>query len=92
MREQKRIERDDERLRVAVEGKFGEGKRTYSLDNIGMKLRATSESAIMMAFLVMNLMVLVRRKAKALFMWLFNFIFELVWNTKFWSNRRLKAA
>jgi IS5 family transposase len=92
LREQKRIERDDERLRVAVEGKFGEGKRTYSLDNIGMKLRATSESAIMMAFLVMNLMVLVRRKAKALFMWLFNFIFELVWNTKFWSNRRLKAA
>lgn len=92
LREQKRIERNDERLRVAVEGKFGEGKRTYSLDNIGMKLRATSESAIMMAFLVMNLMVLVRRKAKALFMWLFNFIFELVWNTEFWSNRRLKAT
>jgi len=92
LREQKRMERNDERLRVAVEGKFGEGKRTYSLDNIGMKLQATSESAIMMAFLVMNLMVLVRRKAKALFMYLFDFIFELVWNTRFKANWQLEAA
>jgi len=52
------------RTRIAVEGKFGEGKRRYSLDRIGTKLRETSESVIQLVFLVMNLMVLYREKAK----------------------------
>jgi hypothetical protein len=46
LRERRRMEREDERQRIAVEGKFGEGKRRYSLDRIGTKLRETSESAI----------------------------------------------
>jgi IS5 family transposase len=46
LRQQRRTEREDERTRIAVEGKFGEGKRRYSLDRIGTKLRETSESAI----------------------------------------------
>jgi hypothetical protein len=78
IRERRRIEREDERTRVAVEGKFGEGKRRYSLDRIGTKLRATSESEIMMVFLVMNLMVLYRRKAKAFFVALFDTMLTMV--------------
>jgi hypothetical protein len=43
-----------------------------------MKLRATSESAIMLVFLVMNLMVLYRRKARAFFVLLIDTLFEMV--------------
>jgi len=76
LRERRRIERQDESTRIAVEGKFGEGKRRYSLDRIGTKLRETSESAIHMVFLVMNLMVLYRKKAKAFFVALLDIVFE----------------
>jgi len=76
LRERRRIEREDESTRIAVEGKFGEGKRRYTLDRIGTKLRATSESAIHLVFLVMNLMVLYRRKAKSFFVVLFDILVE----------------
>ncbi len=68
--ERRRIEREDERTRIAVEGKFGEGKRRYTLDRIGTKLRVTSESVIHLVFLVMNLIMLYRRKVKAS-LWLY---------------------
>jgi len=54
-KEQKRIERMDNRTRNAVEGKFGEGKRRYGLARIMAKLQETSESVIILQFLVMNL-------------------------------------
>ena len=47
--------RQDEIDRNAVEGKFGQGKRRYSLSRIMTKLSHTSETAIMLSFLVMNL-------------------------------------
>lgn len=47
--------RQDEIERNAVEGKFGQGKRRYSLQRIMTKLANTSETAIMLSFLVMNL-------------------------------------
>ena len=78
LREQRRTEREDERTRIAVEGKFGEGKWWYSLDRIGTKLRETSESAIQLVFLVMNLMVVYREKAKAFFVAFMEILFELV--------------
>ncbi len=78
LRQQRRTEREDERTRIAVEGKFGEGKRRYSLDRIGTKLSETSESAIQLVFLVMNLMVVYRKKAKAFFVALMETLFELV--------------
>ncbi len=78
LRERRSIERQDESTRIAVEGKFGEGKRRYSLDLIGTKLRSTSESAIHLVFLVMNLMVLYRKKVKAFFMALLDTVFERV--------------
>jgi len=59
--------------------------RCYSLDRIGTKLRQASESAIQLVFLVMNLMVLYRRKAKAFFAALWKTLFALV---KKWSTMR----
>lgn len=52
---QKQQARQDEIERNAVEGKFGQGKRRYSLKRIMTKLSGTSETVIMLSFLVMNL-------------------------------------
>ena len=92
IREQKRIEREDESMRIAVEGKFGEAKRRYTLDRIGTKLKETSETSIMMVFLVMNLMVLARRKAKAYFVSLIDKIIDIAEWLKFMPMELLKAA
>ena len=55
LKKRRRIELDDERIRNAVEGKFGQGKRRFGLGRIFEKLQKTSETAIMLGFLVMNL-------------------------------------
>ena len=47
--------RQDEIARIAVEGKFGQGKRRFSLARIMAKLAGTSEVVIMISFMVMNL-------------------------------------
>lgn len=47
--------RQDELDRIPVEGKFGQGKRRFSLSRIMSKLDCTSETAIAVVFLVMNL-------------------------------------
>lgn len=60
---EKRIERQDARECIAVEVKFGEGKRKYGLARIFAKLKETSECMISMQFLVMNL----ERKLRVLF-------------------------
>ena len=65
-REQRRIEREDEATRVAIEGKFGEGKTRYTLDRIETRLKETSESVIMMVFLLMNLARVVRIRVRDL--------------------------
>ena len=49
------MERFFEKIRNSIEGKFGEGKRCYRLNRIMAKLKETSESVIMLQFLVMNL-------------------------------------
>ncbi len=56
MAQRKRQYRKDEVDRVEVEGKFGLAKRRYGLARVMTKLAETSESAIVMTFLVMNLM------------------------------------
>ena len=53
--EQKRLEKQESGERNAVEGKFGEGKRFYSLGRAMTRLKNTSEVSIHMTFLVMNL-------------------------------------
>jgi hypothetical protein len=47
--------REDELSRIPIEGKFGQGKRRFSLSRIMCKLAITSEAAILVAFVVMNL-------------------------------------
>lgn len=55
LKAQKKLAQKDNRIRNAVEGKFGEGKRRYGLARIMAKLPETSESVIMLQFLVINL-------------------------------------
>jgi IS5 family transposase len=55
LREEKKIAREDELVRNGIEGKFGQGKRRFSLNCIRAKLPETSGSVIAITFLVMNL-------------------------------------
>ncbi len=48
-------QREDERYRNAIEGKFGQAKRRFGLGRIMAKLSETAESSIAIIFLVMNL-------------------------------------
>jgi hypothetical protein len=66
-REIKKQVYQDEIARNAIEGKFGQGKRRFSLGRVMSKLARTSESAIWIIFLVMNL----ERWLKAILFWLF---------------------
>ncbi|MEL6937981.1 MAG: transposase, partial [Cyanobacteria bacterium J06598_1] len=53
--EQKRQAREDEKRRVAIEGKFGQAKRRFSLSRVMPKLAETAQCAIAITFLVLNL-------------------------------------
>jgi len=71
LREQKKLQRQDESDRNAVEGKFGQGKRRFSLSRIMAKLANTSEVSIVMSFIVMNLEnILSETVSFCLFWWL----------------------
>jgi len=69
--EQKREENKqmikDQKKRVLVEGKFGQGKNAYGLNQIRMRTRRTSESMVMSIYFVMNLI----RYAKEVLFWPF---------------------
>ncbi len=52
---------DDERFRNAIEGKFGQAKRRFSLNLVMTKLPETSETSIAITFLVVNLATLLRQ-------------------------------
>ncbi len=52
---------EDEKVRNAIEGKFGISKRRFSLNRVMAKLPHTSQTAIAIAFLVMNLSTLLRQ-------------------------------
>ena len=66
--EQKRQERTEAGERNAIEGKYGEAKTRYGLDRV-MTLRSdTSESAIHLVFLVMNL----KKRLRDLFVFIFS--------------------
>jgi hypothetical protein len=59
--EQKKEALQDERDRNAIEGKFGQAKRRFSLNRVMAKLPDTSETAIAITFLVINLSALLRQ-------------------------------
>ncbi len=54
-------QREDERYRNAIEGKFGQAKRRYGLGRVMAKLSETAESSIAITFLVMNLEQLLKQ-------------------------------
>jgi IS5 family transposase len=82
-KKQRQLERFYEKIRNAIEGKFGEGKRCYGLDRIMARLKETSESVIMLQFLVMNLeqrlRVLLSRFFKVQFFINPNKVFRIKW-------------
>jgi hypothetical protein len=59
--------KEDERYRNGIEGKFGQGKRRFTLNRIMAKLAETSEAVIMVSFIVMNLEKLLRDVFLSLF-------------------------
>ncbi len=59
--ETKKQAKEDEKIRNLIEGKFGEAKRRYSLARVMAKLPQTSETAIAITFLVMNLSSILRQ-------------------------------
>ncbi|MBL4760952.1 MAG: transposase [Mariprofundaceae bacterium] len=48
------------RIRIPIEGKFGQGKNGYRLNLIPAKLASTSEAWVRYIFLVMNLVALAK--------------------------------
>jgi len=55
LKKEKQIQYQDELDRNAIEGKFGQGKRRFTLGLIMAKLARTSEAVISISFIVMNL-------------------------------------
>ena len=60
-KEAKKQAQDDEHFRNAIEGKFGQAKRRFSLNLVMTKLAKTSETSIAITFLVVNLSLLLRQ-------------------------------
>ena len=75
---QKQIEYQDALDRNAVEGKFGEGKRSYGLGLIRARLQETSETVIALQFLVMNLEKILRDTFLPFFHLLIPQLFSLI--------------
>jgi transposase, IS5 family len=65
--ELKQQARQDEKVRVWIEGEFGQAKRRFSLARVMAKLADTAQSAIAITFLVLNLE---RWLAQLLMLWL----------------------
>lgn len=59
--------KEEQKQRVKIEGKFGQGKNGYELNKIRMRKSNTSESMVYMIFFVMNLV----RYAKEVLFWPF---------------------
>ena len=68
-KEKEKLVRQDEKDRIAVEGKFGNGKRKYGLSRIMSKRADTSESSIAMIILVMNMEKILRDFLFAIFVY-----------------------
>lgn len=64
-KEKKKQAAHDEKIRSSIEGKFGQGKRRFSLNCVMTKLSHTSKTAIAITFLVMNLSTYISRLLRA---------------------------
>lgn len=87
----KELQRKDERDRIPVEGKFGQGKRRFNLKKIMTKLPITSGSQIATIILVMNL----EKLLKAIFLPFFVYSADFRENCKekwYFVELQVKAA
>jgi hypothetical protein len=75
---------DDAIARIAIEGKFGQGKRRFGLGRLMAKLALTSETMTHVSFLVMNLEHLLSRGT---FSWLVS-----LWQGWLFSGKALVVA
>jgi IS5 family transposase len=85
LKAQRKLQHQDEIDRIAVEGKFGQGKRRFSLARIMTKLAQTSEVSIVVSFIVMNLEKILSGILSFLF-----FIWSLLLTTLRCSDLRYK--
>jgi IS5 family transposase len=76
IKNQKQIARQDELDRIPIEGKFGQGKRRFSLNRIMAKLATTSQSTMAIIFLVMNLQKYLKQILLGLYFKIFNGYFH----------------
>lgn len=76
----KKTAQEDERIRNEIEGKFGIGKRRFSLNRVMAKLDQTSQTAIAVTFLVMNLSHLLRQVYSP-------FLYQFSLARYFWPSR-----
>ena len=79
LKQAKLRQRQDELDRIPIEGKFGQGKRRFSLDRIMAKLAETSEAVIMVSFIVMNL----EKILSSILLFVLN-VYWLVWTALRW--------
>jgi len=79
LRDKKLQQRQDELDRIPIEGKFGQSKRRFSLNRVMTKLADTSETAIAIVFIVMNLEK-----------WLQKLLFAFIWRLQLSTKRLLQ--
>jgi len=84
LKTQQALCRQDEIDRIPIEGKFGQGKRRFTLARIMAKLAITSETVIMVSFMVMNLEKIL---AGIIFLWLFMGPDRLIKGLRHWLER-----
>ena len=77
-----RASREDERLRIPIEGVFGVAKRRYGMDVIREKLSVTSENTLAMVILGLNLNKILRNLFVLLYRYVRWVIFRLVFRWK----------
>ena len=86
-RARRRQIREDEGIRNAVEGKFGQAKRRYGLGRVMARLAESSLSVVSITFLVMNLDRLLAAPFLRLFEWLL-LALDVIRNLFAWSSPR----
>ena len=86
-RARRRQIREDEGIRNAVEGKFGQAKRRYGLARVMARLAESSLSVVSITFLVMNLDRLLAAPFLCLFEWLLLEL-DVIRNLFAWSSPR----
>ncbi|MEG3960559.1 IS5 family transposase [Microcoleus sp. herbarium2] len=92
-KEVKKQASEDEKIRNAIEGKFGQGKRRFSIGRVMAKLPDTAQTAIAITFLVMNLSRILRQIIWAFFCQFFpNVTFRggKIKKSNRWVNERKK--